>query len=372
MKNRLLWGGIVVLSLLALAASAPLALSSKPTRQSSTGGSGHAENWQEPNSPALLVAPGVSPTPIPPPSPMLEFTVSAMRARQYPGGSIRFREIFLETDSFTRYYIDYPSDGLTITGVLQVPKQGQGPYPVLILNHGYWPRQTYEAGTDTWEAANYFSSHGYVTISPDYRSWGESDTAESFFHMGLVADVINLVSSLNTLDFVDSNRVGMWGHSMGGGITTKVLTIDPRVKVAILYAPNSSNDADLISLWGPGCYPGRTFRVLPRCNRGEVIPPELPRTLYLDYVEAAQNPAILRLTSPLYFFDDITAPVQVHSGTADDVTPHEWAQTIYRGLQAVNKDVSFFAYEGQGHFFEGADWDVFMLRSIQFYDSILQ
>ncbi|MBI1881947.1 MAG: peptidase, partial [Chloroflexi bacterium] len=108
------------------------------------------------------------------------------------------RAVLTETEVYTRYYIDYPSDDLTITGVMQVP-HGEGPFPVVILNHGYIPPSRFWSGADTWRAADYLVSHGYLTIAPDFRGWGQSDRGSNYFRTGLVIDVLNLFRSLFVL-----------------------------------------------------------------------------------------------------------------------------------------------------------------------------
>ena len=197
-----------------------------------------------------------SPTPTATPHPLAGVTLDALRARDYPGGPVERLATLETTDVYTRYHIAYPSDGLRVTGIMQVPA-GAGPFPVIILNHGYHERDAYWPGSGTWMAAEFLNRRGYLTVAPDYRSWGASEWGPSLFHTGLLADVLNLIGALATVPEADTTRLGMWGHSMGGGITTKALTIDPRIRAAVLYAPNSADDADLIARWGPGCLPGR-------------------------------------------------------------------------------------------------------------------
>ncbi|MCB8960965.1 MAG: ankyrin repeat domain-containing protein, partial [Ardenticatenales bacterium] len=106
----------------------------------------------------------------PPPDPLAAFTIAALRERQFSGGTIDRRTLLLETDLYAQYAMAYLSDGLTITGLLYEPA-GSGPFPVLILLHGYWPREAYTAGTDTATAAEFFASQGYLVLAPDLRSW---------------------------------------------------------------------------------------------------------------------------------------------------------------------------------------------------------
>jgi len=284
---------------------------------------------------------------------LVGYTIEGLRERAYPGGAIELTTTITETDSFTKYLSRYPSDDLTITGMMNVP-EGEGPFPVVILNHGYIPPSRFWSGADTWRAADHLAALGYLTISPDFRGWGGSDSGENFFRTGLVIDVLNLISSLASLPQADPERVGMWGHSMGGGVTTKAITIDPRIKAAVLYAPVSADDTDVIRRWGRGTGGGEDT--------------SLART----YREASGDEDFLRLTSPIYYFDFVTTPVQVHQGSADTSTPPHWAAAIRDALQAAGKDVEYFDYPGQGHALEGEHWDLFMQRISDFFDLTLK
>ncbi|MDQ7030719.1 MAG: alpha/beta fold hydrolase [Ardenticatenia bacterium] len=295
------------------------------------------------------------PSPTPTPSPLAPYTIEGLRSREYPGGTIEIRSILARTATYTRYYIAYPSDGLTITGVMHVPTKGDGPFPVIILNHGYIPPSRYWSGADTNRAAEYLVQHGYLTIAPDFRGWGGSDPGPNYFRTGLVIDVLNLISSLPSLPQADPERVGMWGHSMGGGITTKAIVVDPRIRAAVLYAPVSANDREVIERWGGGPHP-----------------PDVSRDLWRAYKRAQDEPTFLRLTSPIYYMDLVTAPVQIHQGTADRVTPPAWAEAIRNALIAADKYVEYYTYEGQGHAFQGQAWLTFLERTRRFFDRFVK
>ena len=328
-----------------------------------------------PTPPAAAARQTAVPIPTPTPHPLASYTIPGLRMQDSPGGPVQVRSVLEQNQAFSRYYIDYPSDGLTITGVMHVPA-GTGPFPVLILLHGYMERDQYYAGADTAQAAEFFARHGYLVLAPDLRSWGESESGLSLFHMGLVVDVLSLISSLPSVPAADPNRVGLWGHSMGGGIATKVLTIDDRVQTAVLYAPNSADDADLIARWGPGCLPGQSEAAGDHCNPGEIIPPDTPPVLIEAYLSAAADREFLQQVAPLYYVADITAPVQIHVGTADGAflteTPPEWSEKLAAALQAAGGDVAYYRYDGQGHFFTGENWDNLLNRAVALFDAQLE
>jgi dipeptidyl aminopeptidase/acylaminoacyl peptidase len=284
---------------------------------------------------------------------LLGYTIAGLRARDYPGGTIRIRWAITETTTFTKYYISYPSDGLTITGVMNVPK-GAGPFPVVVMNHGYIPPEDYWSGADTLRPSDFLAARGFLTIASDFRGWGGSDSGDNYFRTGLVIDVLNLVSSLPSLPQADAERVGMWGHSMGGGITTKAITIDRRIRAAVLYGPVSAHDDEVLRKWGPSL------------RGGEDTP------LLQVYLQAVSDAEFLQQTSPIHYFDFVAVPVQIHQGEADDTTPPAWAEAIRDALRAAGKEVEYFSYPGQGHSFVGSGWTQFMERVADFFGRTLR
>ena len=49
---------------------------------------------------------------------------------------------------YIRYQISYKSDELEISGIMNVPK-GNGPFPVIITNHGFIDPRIYTLGRGT-------------------------------------------------------------------------------------------------------------------------------------------------------------------------------------------------------------------------------
>lgn len=75
--------------------------------------------------------------------PYEQYTIDFLRARSYGGGEIEIVETLEETEAFTRYSIRYPSDELSIGGIVNVPK-GEGPFPVILAIHGFVDPAIYE------------------------------------------------------------------------------------------------------------------------------------------------------------------------------------------------------------------------------------
>ncbi len=345
------------------------------------------------STPAAVIVPDTptpTKTPLPTATPTLKelihpYTIEGLRNHHFQSGEIHIREVLVQNESYTVYYIDYPSDGLTITGVMYIPA-GEGPFPVIVMNHGYFNRGNYFSGGGTDRAAEALVKRGYLTISPDYRSWGDSDTGHSFFYSGLVIDVVNLLNAIPSISQADPERIGIWGHSMGGGVTMKVLTIvgagysrpGLTIKAAVLYSTVSADFSDLIERWGPGCYGDvAAGELLYGCNSSDIIPESLPRGLQDAYTFAVADESQLKKVSPINYLGSIATPIQINYGTEDGKelsgTPPEWSRKLYDAFMAADKqNVEIFAYDGQGHSFKEDAWFAFMERTSRFFDEYVK
>jgi dipeptidyl aminopeptidase/acylaminoacyl peptidase len=142
---------------------------------------------------------------------------------------------------------------------------------------------------------------------------------------------------------------------MGGGTTTEAITVDPRIKAAVIYAPTSADKA-----------------AVQRWRRVPSTGPKVDLKLIQAYNEASIDSNFLYRASPINYFYLVVAPVQLHIGTKDSMTPPYWAEDIYHALQAAGKEVQYFTYPEQGHAFHGESWQLFMQRVGDFFDQHLK
>ncbi|HRH94233.1 MAG TPA: alpha/beta fold hydrolase, partial [Candidatus Peribacteria bacterium] len=148
------------------------------------------------------------------------------------------------TKSYSRYNISYRSNGLLITGILNIPST-PGPHPLLVFNHGYIDPAVYTRGRGLKREQDYMANNGFAVLHIDYRGHAGSDpspmTAKVYDgNLEYAMDSANAVEAIRAAKVpgVDTAKVGMLGHSMGGGVTLAVLTGRPDlVDAAVLYAP---------------------------------------------------------------------------------------------------------------------------------------
>src|SRR6266487_6907211 len=122
------------------AAAPPIAQPPAPTRSAPATVIARLAQPTTATIPTISPIPSVAPSPTSDPWVQYEpYTIEALRNRTYgTEGQIEIVRVMEETRNFTRYLIAYRSDGLRITGMMNRPT-GAGPFPVVILNHGYYP-----------------------------------------------------------------------------------------------------------------------------------------------------------------------------------------------------------------------------------------
>ncbi|MGZ9222052.1 MAG: alpha/beta fold hydrolase [Anaerolineales bacterium] len=297
--------------------------------------------------------PAPPPTLSPTPDPYLPYTIEFLQSRAYGGGQIEFLEIMGQNIFFTRYLIRYPSDGLNIYGFANIPND-EGPHPVIIALHGYIDPAIYNTLDYTTHYADALAGAGYIVLHPNLRGYQPSDNADNLFRVGMATDVLNLISLIQSqsggsdpLRTADPNLIGLWGHSMGGGISTRVLTLSADVRAALLYGAMSGDEQ-------------KNYEAIQRWSGN---------TRGMD--ELAIPVEALTRISPIYFFDDITAAVSIHHGTADATVPLDWSVLTCEQLQALGKNVECHYYEDMPHTFYGAGDQEFIQNTVQFFNQYL-
>jgi dipeptidyl aminopeptidase/acylaminoacyl peptidase len=290
-----------------------------------------------------------------PPHPV---SLPALAAKEYDGRGLRQVEEVASTASYTQHRVVYRSGRLRISGLMNVPR-GAGPFPALVLAHGYIDPEIYVNGQGLRREQDYLANAGYVTLHVDYRNHAQSDRApraERDLRLGYTEDVINAVLALRSWRGpVDDERIGLLGRSMGGGVVYNVLTVAPGlVDAGVVFAPVSSVTADNFNRWIRND-PGRDG---------------VAQQIIAAYGDPNGGGEFWRNVSPRTFFDQVTEPVLVHHGTSDDSCPIRWSRQTVRAMRAAGVDVDYQVYDGEEHAF-GPQWPLSMQRTVRFFERTL-
>jgi dipeptidyl aminopeptidase/acylaminoacyl peptidase len=281
-----------------------------------------------------------------------ELSVAHFAAMRLEGTDLTFTGVLDDNDAYTRHAITYRSNGLTISGIMNIPK-GDGAFPLVIFAHGYIDPSVYTQGRGLKREQDFLARQGFAVLHTDYRGFAASDPSpdvREVYDAGLEysMDAVNAVNAVRNakLAQVDAQHVGILGHSLGGGVALNIAVARPDLADAfVLYAPVHSDAWENFSRW--------------RSKRDDKD--RTPAVLGTR----EENPAAWDALSSLTYLKNITAPVLLFQGTADADVPPAWSDDLNAQLEELHKDITYVSYEDEKHEFIPR-WEDFMKRITAF------
>jgi dipeptidyl aminopeptidase/acylaminoacyl peptidase len=233
-------------------------------------------------------------------------------------------------------------DGQQVPAWLLVPKNldRSKKHPAIVWIHGDGVNQNYDGWHVQRNYAVYYSFHqyllqqGYVVIAPDYRgSIGYGRVWREGVYMDVggkdARDAWMAANYLKTLDYVDTDRVGVWGLSYGGFFTLIAVTDQPKLFRA---GVDVAGVVDYAMYYEDPYHGGWTT--------SRIGTPD-------------QNPRVYAQASPLSHVDRLERPLLVLHGTSDVNVPYLHSVRLIDELMKKGKGdlVSFMTYPGEFHYF---------------------
>lgn len=200
-------------------------------------------------------------------------------------------------------------------------------YPVLMYVYGGPGSQTVK---DSWGGQNYWwfqmlAQQGYIVVSVDNRGTGargEEFKKMTYLQLGKyeVEDQIAAAKYLGSLPFVDADRIGIFGWSYGGYMSSLCLFKGNDVfKAAIAVAPVTS------WRWYDTIYTERYMRT------------------------EEENPDGYADNSPVYFTDMLKGNYLLVHGNADDNVHFQNSAEMVNALISSNKQFDTYFYPNRNH-----------------------
>ncbi len=309
----------------------------------------------------------LTPAPTPSPTPVNPLSISALRARTYPGSAITVEQTLSAGSNYNRYVVSYRSDGLKIYALMTVPKNGKpkSGFPVIIFNHGFIPPAQYRTTERYVAYVDAFARNGYIVFKSDYRGHGssEGEATGGYGSPDYTVDVLNALTSLQKYPDADPQRIGMWGHSMGGLVTLRAMVISKEIKAGVIWSGVVASYPDLMEHWRRA--PWVPTPVVPESAR------HWRSDLTQQYGTPEQNPAFWASLSPNSYLSDLAGPLQLHHSTTDPEVPFEFSQTLSDQVKAAGKTVEFYSYAGDDHNLS-KHLTLALQRSVAFFDKYVK
>ncbi|AWV06265.1 hypothetical protein C9I47_0542 [Lysobacter maris] len=227
-------------------------------------------------------------------------------------------------------------DGMEIPNILWKPHQAtaDNKVPALVWVHGGPGGQTTRAHSATIQ---YLANHGYVVLGINNR--GSSGYGKTFFAADdgkhgrePLWDTIEAKKYLQSLDYVDPDRIGIIGGSYGGYMVLSALAFKPgEFKTGV--------DIFGVANW---------VRTL------ESIPPyweSFREALYQEVGNPETQRDFLIETSPLFHADKIDVPLMVLQGANDPRVIKPESDDIVAAVRKNGVPVEYVVFDDEGHGF---------------------
>jgi dipeptidyl aminopeptidase/acylaminoacyl peptidase len=238
-------------------------------------------------------------------------------------------------DMVEPHLIHYPSkDGKwTISAFVYVPYNlpHNPEHPAIVYVHGGPAAQT----VNTFNRfVQYMANQGYIVIAPNYRGstgYGKQFQQANLFDMGGgdLQDVLAAADWVKQTGYVDPKKLVLMGGSYGGYLTMMGVTKAPEV-------------------WAAG------VPIVPFVNWFTEIQNEDPVLQQSDLAtmgDLEKNKALYEDRSPIYFVDQIKAPLYLLAGGNDPRCPKEEAQQVVDAVKKRGGVAEYKVYENEGHGF---------------------
>lgn len=242
--------------------------------------------------------------------------------------------------------------GERIFGVIHIPEKT--PAPFVLFCHGFTGTKV-EPHRIFVKTAEALTKEGIGALRIDFRCSGDSEG--SFKDMtleGEISDALVALEFLSKKDFVDNNRIGILGLSMGGAVASIVSGRSNLIKSCIL--------------WSAVCHFDIFFSH-----------PEEAQKLkdYGDFIDFGGNPIgkqfLLEIINkkPLEELKKRILPVLIIHGDKDLVVPLQHAYDYFNGLKNTHK-VSLEIIKDADHTFNSLEWENQVIeKTVNWFKNIL-
>lgn len=135
-------------------------------------------------------------------------------------------------------------DGTPLAAFLCTPESGHGPFPAIVLSHGFGAVK--EMALDRY--ADAFCAAGFVCLVYDHRNTGSSGGSPrgEIDPWQQISDMRDAITYVGGRREVDADRIGLWGTSFSGGHSLVVAATDQRVKCVVAVVPTISGHENTI------------------------------------------------------------------------------------------------------------------------------
>lgn len=294
--------------------------------------------------------------------PFEELTIPYLKEREYKS-RLSELEMFSQNQNYTSHLTSYDSDGLKVNGFLTIPlgKTPEGGWPAIVFVHGYIPPTLYKTTEKYQDYVTYLARNGFVVFKIDLRGHGDSegDASGAYYSGDYVVDVLNARAALESSDFVNADKIGLWGHSMAGNVVFRAFAARPQIPAVVIWAGAVYSYEDLQkyglrdnSYRPPGDSTQRQRR---------------RQELFSKYGQFDKDNDFWKKVAASFYVDDLKGAIQINHAVDDAVVDIGYSRDLMSILDKTSVVHELFEYSSGGHNLSGSNFDVAMQRTVEFY-----
>ncbi|MEU5877872.1 alpha/beta fold hydrolase [Spirillospora sp. NPDC047279] len=209
---------------------------------------------------------------------------------------------------------DFQYDDLTLRSTVHIPEGPPGTrWPGVVLVHGF-ANNRLETGASFVRMSRLLRDAGIASVRVDLSGHGESDGDFAQVTIsGEIAEARSVVQAVRTFDFIDPERIGLVGGSMGGVVAGIVAAEEPGITATVLWSPAAVAPFEV----GAGRLKGRD------------IAAEIAAKGYFDADGHRMSPALVEDITTLDVYGRsraYTGPLLIIHGDHDDIAPIDYAR----------------------------------------------
>ncbi len=306
---------------------------------------------------------------IPTPTPFMfeEITIPYLREKLYQSNLAALEKVS-ENSSYTSYLTSYTSDGLRINGLITIPKGNtpNGGFPAIVFVHGYIPPKTYQTLANYSSYVDYLAKNSFVVFKIDLRGHGisEGTPGGAYYSSDYIIDTLNAYSALQTADFVNSKKIGLFGHSMAGNIVSRSIATKPDIPAVVIWAGAGYTYKDL-----------QEYRISDNSYQAPQQDSERQRKrklLFDTYGQFSQNSEFWKLIPATNYLNDFKGTISLNHAVDDNVVDIKYSRNLNEILNKTNIVHELNEYPSGGHNLTGNTFNLAMQKTVEFFRKYLK
>lgn len=223
------------------------------------------------------------------------------------------------------------------------PNAAEGPYPLVVLSHGF-------ALNPEWyrSLAEHLASHGFVVLAPEHteNDWQAGVVPASVVRPAEISQTIDFAENGVLARIIDIEHVAVIGHSYGG--YTSLAVAGARFDTRALEARCEGITEGFVAEYYCQTFLENTEQLAQHMGLDAE-----PAGLWPSLADSRVD-AIVSMAGDAYLFGEaglasVNVPMMALGGTADESTPWDWGTGLTFDSVASEERV-LIAFEGADHF----------------------